>query len=189
MKSAPLLCRANRRGAQDVNKPHTSLPAPLGRSLTMNRWLARTTNRVDPAVRWMAAIDDGCATSDVSLDEIRAVRVEDLSQVLDHRIARTLGGTSHVIGFIGGGELRYAYNDRGEVIELSATGIKGDMSPSRVVTFGTMSRNGVHRRPRGPHAYSIALGLAGSGDARRRPKESRGPRHQCQWIDPGRSWT
>jgi hypothetical protein len=121
-----------------VNKPHTSLPAPLGWSTTMKRWLAQTASQMDPAVRWIAVIDDGNGASQVSLDEIRAVRVEDLSQVLDHRIARIMGSTSHVIRFIGGGELRYAYNSRGQVIELSATGVKGAVSPGRVVTFGAL---------------------------------------------------
>jgi hypothetical protein len=121
-----------------VNKPHTSLPAPMGWSTTMKRWLAQTASQVDPAVRWIAVIDDGNGSSQVSLDDIRAVRVEDLSQVLDHRIARIMGSTSHVIRFIGGGELRYAYNSRGQVIELSATGVKGAVSPGRVVTFGAL---------------------------------------------------
>ena len=121
-----------------MNKPNTTVPAPLGWSTTMKRWLAGTTGRADAAVRWMAAIEDGSGTSQVSLDEIRAVRVEDLSQVLDHRIARIMGSTSHVIRFIGGGELRYAYNNRGQVIELSATGIKGAVSPNRVLTFGAL---------------------------------------------------
>lgn len=128
-----------------MNKPYTSLPAPLGWSTTMKRWLAGTSGRADSAVRWMAAIEDGSGTSQVSLDEIRAVRVEDLSQVLDHRIARIMGSTSHVIRFIGGGELRYAYNNRGQVIELSATGIKGAVSPNRVVTFGAMGLDQAER--------------------------------------------
>jgi hypothetical protein len=128
-----------------VNKPHTSLPAPLGWSTTMKRWLAQTASQVDPAVRWIAVIDDGNGSSQVSLDDIRAVRVEDLSQVLDHRIARIMGSTSHVIRFIGGGELRYAYNSRGQVIELSATGVKGAVSPGRVVTFGALGLDRAER--------------------------------------------
>jgi hypothetical protein len=128
-----------------VNKPHTSPPAPLGWSATMKRWLARTASQTDPAVRWIAVIDDGNGTSQVSLDEIRAVRVEDLSQVLEHRIARIVGSTSHVIRFIGGGELRCAYNSRGQVIELSATGIKGALSPGRIVTFGALGLDRAER--------------------------------------------
>ena len=128
-----------------MNKPHTSLPAPMGWSTTMKRWLAQTASQVDPAVRWIAVIDDGNGSSQVSLDDIRAVRVEDLSQVLDHRIARIMGSTSHVIRFIGGGELRYAYNSRGQVIELSATGVKGAVSPGRVVTFGALGLDRAER--------------------------------------------
>lgn len=128
-----------------MNKPHTSLPAPMGWSTTMKRWLAQTASQVDPAVRWIAVIDDGNGSSQVSLDDIRAVRVEDLSQVLDHRIARIMGSTSHVIRFIGGGELRYAYNSRGQVIELSATGVKGAVSPGRVVTFGAVGLDRAER--------------------------------------------
>ena len=128
-----------------MNEPHTPMPAPVGWSATMKRWLAGTTGRADPAVRWMAAIDDGSSTSQVSLNEIRAVRVEDLSQVLDHRIARIMGSTSHVIRFIGGGELRYAHNSRGQVIELSATGVKGAVSPNRIVTFGALGLDQVER--------------------------------------------
>jgi hypothetical protein len=128
-----------------VNKPHTSAPAPHGWSTTMKRWLAGTTGRTDPAVRWMAVIHDGSGTAQVSLDQIRAVRVEDLSQVLDHRIARIMGSTSHVVRFIGGGELRYAYNSRGQVIELTATGIKGAVSPSRIVTFGALGLDQAER--------------------------------------------
>ena len=128
-----------------MNKPHSSLSAPLGWSTTMKRWLAGTAGRADSAVRWMAAIDDGSGATQVSLDEIRAVRVEDLSQVLDHRIARIVGSTSHVIRFIGGGELRYAYNSRGQVIELSATGVKGAVSANRVVTFGAVGLDRAER--------------------------------------------
>jgi hypothetical protein len=123
---------------EDVKEPHPLVPAPLGWSATMKRWLAQTTHRMDPAVRWVAVIEDGSGSSQVSLDEIQAVRVEDLSQVLEHRIARIVGCTSHVIRFIGGGELRYACNHRGQVIELSATGIRGTLSPSRIVTFGVL---------------------------------------------------
>ncbi len=133
------------RETYEVNEPHTSLPAPMGWSTMMKRWLAGTTGRTDSAVRWMAAIDDGSGISQVSLDEIRAVRVEDLSHVLEHRIARIMGSTSHVIRFIGGGELRYAYNSRGQVIELTATGIKGAVSPNRIATFGALGMDRAER--------------------------------------------
>jgi hypothetical protein len=120
-----------------ITKPKSSLPALSGWSTTMKRWLAEST-RAEPAVRWVAVVDDGRCASHVLLDEISAVRVDDLSQVLEHRIARIVGGMSHVIRFNGGGELRYACDSCGQVIELSATGVRGAVSPDRVVTFGAL---------------------------------------------------
>ena len=46
-----------------------------------------------------------------------------------------MGSTSHVVRFIGGGELRYVYNSRGQVIELSSTGVRASVSPERVVMW------------------------------------------------------
>jgi hypothetical protein len=68
-------------------------------------------------------VDEGHCTVQIPLDEFRAVRANNLAPVLDHRIARVMGSTSHVLRFVGGGELRYAYNSRGQVIELSSSGV------------------------------------------------------------------
>ena len=38
-------------------------------------------------------------------------------------------------GSSGGGELRYVYNGRGQVIELSSSGVRASVSPERVVRF------------------------------------------------------
>jgi hypothetical protein len=100
----------------------------------MRRWLAGM-QPAESASHMMISVDDGSQTVRVALDEISAVCVDDLAQVLDHRIARILGSTSHVVQFIGGGELRYAYNSRGQVIELSAVGVLASISPQRVVSF------------------------------------------------------
>ena len=110
--------------------------APTGWSRTMRRWLA-AIQPAEPALRMVASVDDGHRTVQIPLDEIRAVQVDDLAQVLDHRIARIMGSTSHVVRFIGGGELRYVYNSRGQVIELSSTGIRASVSPERVVSFSS----------------------------------------------------
>ena len=100
----------------------------------MRRWLA-TTQPAEQALRMVASLDEGHRTMQIPLDEIRAVQVDDLAQVLDHRIARTMGITSHVVRFMGGGELRYVYNSRGQVIELSSTGVHASVSAERVVMF------------------------------------------------------
>lgn len=117
-----------------------TLPAPLGWSTTMRRWLAASTQPAEPALRMVVSVDDGERTLRVALDEISAVRVDDLAEVLEHRIARIVGSTSHVVRFIGGGELRYAYNSRGQVIELSAEGVRAAISPQRVVSFSAQDQ-------------------------------------------------
>ena len=108
--------------------------APAGWSGTMRRWLA-AIQPAEPALRMVASVGDGHRTVQVPLDEIRAVQVDDLAQVLDHRIARFMGSTSHVVRFVGGGELRYACNSGGQVIELSSAGVRASVSPERVVSF------------------------------------------------------
>ncbi len=102
----------------------------------MRRWLA-AIQPAEPALRMVASLDESHRTAQIPLDEIRAVQVDDLAQVLDHRIARIMGSTSHVVRFIGGGELRYVYNSRGQVIELSSSGVRASISPQRVVSFSS----------------------------------------------------
>jgi hypothetical protein len=108
--------------------------APTGWSRTMRRWLA-AIQPAEPALRMVASLDEGYRTVQIPLDEIRAVQLDDLAQVLDHRIARIMGSTSHVVRFIGGGELRHVYNSRGQVIELSSSGVRASVSPERVARF------------------------------------------------------
>ena len=100
----------------------------------MRRWLG-AIQPAEAALRLVASVYDGHRTVQIPLDEIRAVRVDDLAQVLDHRIARIMGSTSHVVRFVGGGELRYVYDSRGQVIELSSSGVQASVSPQRVVSF------------------------------------------------------
>jgi hypothetical protein len=115
------------------------LPAPTGWSETMRRWLA-STQPLESAMRLVVSAHDGDQTVRVALEEIRAVRVDDMAQVLAHRIARIMGSTSHVVQFIGGGELRYVHDNQGQVIELSSAGVRVSISPQRVLSFGVPDR-------------------------------------------------
>ena len=74
------------------------------------------------------------------LPRIRSVGIADLANVLSHRIVRIVGSTSHHVHFVGGGELRYVYNSRGELIELEAYNMKGSISPDLCVTFSATAR-------------------------------------------------
>jgi hypothetical protein len=66
----------------------------------MRRWLA-AIQPAEPALRMVASLDEGHRTVQIPLDEIRAVQVDDLAQVLEHRIPSIMGSTSHVLRFVG----------------------------------------------------------------------------------------
>lgn len=111
--------------------------APRGWSATMRRWLAETA-RPEPALRLTTAIDDGQCRVQVALDEIASVCVENMAQVSEHRIARGEDCTSHVIRFVGGGELRYSCDRWGKVVELQSSGLRASLSAERVMSFAPL---------------------------------------------------
>ena len=55
----------------------------------------------------------------VKIKSAPTITVRDLSQVIGHEVVHVARSTSHLVRFTGGGMLRYAYNERGELIELS----------------------------------------------------------------------
>ena len=55
----------------------------------------------------------------VKIESPPMVTLRDLSQVIGHEVVHVARSTSHLVRFVGGGLLRYAYNERGELIELS----------------------------------------------------------------------
>lgn len=82
-------------------------------------WLQ--TRAADP--RGVAATNHSHSGPDthavVALAHAPAVTIADIGDVLRHDVVRIARSTSHTVRFVGGGVLRYAYNDRGELIELS----------------------------------------------------------------------
>jgi hypothetical protein len=54
----------------------------------------------------------------MDLGTIRSVGIRNLVHVESHAITRVAGSVSHYVRFFGGGALRFAYNDRGQLIEL-----------------------------------------------------------------------
>jgi hypothetical protein len=56
------------------------------------------------------------------LPVITSVGLCNLCEVLSHDVVRVAGITSHSVCFVDGGQLRFAYSDRGELIELHCVG-------------------------------------------------------------------
>jgi len=49
---------------------------------------------------------------------IKSVGVENLLDIEAHVINRVFNSVSHLVKFVGGGEVRFSYNDKGEILEF-----------------------------------------------------------------------
>jgi hypothetical protein len=76
----------------------------------------------------------------LDLETITAVGIRDLSEVETHRINRVMGSISHFVRFHGGGEVRFAYNHEGKLIELSAQNCGFSLSARNELLFHIAAR-------------------------------------------------
>jgi hypothetical protein len=79
------------------------------------------------------ALTDAGIWADLSL--INAVGIKHLDQVASHIINKIAGSRSHVVHFINGSLLNYAYNSDGQLIELSAQGLACRISRDNEILF------------------------------------------------------
>lgn len=57
---------------------------------------------------------------EINLQNIEAVGIENVVDVESYEISRLFNSVSHFIKFFGGGEVKFAYNQQGELLEFSA---------------------------------------------------------------------
>ena len=57
------------------------------------------------------------------IESIKSVGIENLVDVEIHAINRLFNSVSHYIRFFGGGEVRFSYNAKGELLEFAATNV------------------------------------------------------------------
>jgi hypothetical protein len=55
------------------------------------------------------------------IETIKAVGVENLVDIEQHTINKLFGSVSHLIKFYGGGEVRFSYNAKGEILEFTGS--------------------------------------------------------------------
>lgn len=67
-----------------------------------------------------ARVIDGKSVT-LRFDTIKAIGLANVTEVETHNITRAFGSVSHFIKFIGGGEVRFSYNAKGEILEFTAT--------------------------------------------------------------------
>ncbi len=79
-------------------------------------------------------VDRGTLFSE--LPKLSTVGVHDLSAVAEHDIVRVAGVVSHFVRFNDGGFLRFAFNERGVLLELSGERVRVSMSSSGQMMVG-----------------------------------------------------
>ena len=79
------------------------------------------------------------------LESIRAVTIGKLSQVLDHRIARSLGRSAHLVPFIEGRELHYSFGHVGRLTELASLWLCSTVCDDGSAVFDPLSPSGPGR--------------------------------------------
>ena len=127
------------RARRDAEHPLACEPVPRGWSRTMRRWLAAQAAQDQVAEHWTAMVfDQPGGPVRIPLEAIKAVTVGNLSQVLDHRITRSLGRTAHVLRFLEGGELRYACDHLGRLTELASLALRCTVSDDCTVVFNPL---------------------------------------------------
>jgi hypothetical protein len=73
------------------------------------------------------------------LDQISGVGLSNLTQVVSHQMTEVLGTRSHVVHFVNGGVLQFAYNLQGQLLELTARNLEMKILAHGQVTFGVKS--------------------------------------------------
>jgi hypothetical protein len=123
----------------------------------MRKWLAKSTKQPPaPALHIVVPVTKGGRTVLIALDEVSAVRIDDATQVVEHRITNFSGGTmAHVVRFVGGGELRFTKNSYGQLVELATERVRASICPERVLSVRACIgapevRLGTRRRAKSP---------------------------------------
>jgi hypothetical protein len=66
--------------------------------------------------------------ADGSLDVLKCVGIKNIGLVESYQINTLFGSRSHVVCFAGGGVLQFAYNEKNELLELSAHKVQFELS-------------------------------------------------------------
>ena len=69
----------------------------------------------------------------LNLSVLRSVGIKNLVNVENYFINRLMGSVPHQVMFWGGGELRFAYNSTGDLIELHAVGLSVELRLGQVI--------------------------------------------------------
>jgi hypothetical protein len=100
----------------------------------MNPRLEKSFFPLPPHIKGMGYIDaDGNAYIDPFM--VRTIGIENIADVIEHRITAAVNSVAHLVRFRNGGELFYIFNLRGEIVELTTTDLACTLSPDGAHIF------------------------------------------------------
>lgn len=81
---------------------------------------------------------DGANHVVLSLDRIRDIGLASVAEVLSHNIVRVAGLVSHRIELVNGGHVAFAFNQAGQVVELSGARAKLHMTTAHSLSISAV---------------------------------------------------
>jgi hypothetical protein len=75
---------------------------------------------------------------DVLVQRIKSVGIKNIGFVESHQVNTVFGSCSHVVRFVNGGVLQFAYNEKNELLELSAHKVQFAISDAGEAMFDVL---------------------------------------------------
>lgn len=95
--------------------------------------------RIDTAMGGITVDHDGADNVTINLHCVREVGIASLAEVLAHDIVQVAGLVSHSVRLINGGQVNFAFNQAGQVVELSGVRAQLHMTTNHGLTIRALS--------------------------------------------------
>jgi len=80
-------------------------------------------------------LKDADGNLDITVHHVNKVGIKSIGCVISHHVNTAFGSRSHVVNFVNGGVLRFAYNANDVLIELSARKLDVEVTPDGDAMF------------------------------------------------------
>lgn len=94
--------------------------------------------RIDTDMGGITVEHDDSGHFTFSLDAIREVGLASLAEVLSHDVVHVAGLVSHCICLINGGMVHFAFNQAGQLVELSGSHARLEMTSTHCLSIRAM---------------------------------------------------
>jgi len=98
---------------------------------------------IDTQMGGVTVEHDGAGHFTFSLDAIREVGLASLADVVSHDIVHVAGLVSHRVQLVRGGQVNFAFNQAGQVVELSGIRAKIEMTSEHRLSIRALDARGV----------------------------------------------